>query len=189
LVKESGIESYDLDSTEDSDYKPADYSVNQGELQLEEVLTDLEQSPHYDNVINVVTKQWDQASKQIVAENPQLLTTINGQMANGVYEKVSNEVERQRMFGRLVGLSDIEAYKQVGGELHSSGAFDSLAGNESSPKRKVITKNPKANNAKRTSKKRAGSVKASKPAPQQKLPDNLDKLSDAEFEKVLAKFS
>lgn len=189
LVKESGIESYDFDAETDGDYKPNDYSVADGELQLDDVLTELSGSQYLSNVIDLVTKTWDGKSKQLVADNPQVLHVINSHMANGVYDIVSTEVERERMLGRLIGMSDLEAYKQVGDKLNAAGAFNSLAQSQSQPERKVIKTKAKAENTKLKSKKRAASsVKSSKTVTKQ-APKNSLALSDEEFEReIMTKF-
>lgn len=187
LIKDSGIESEDLD-LEDGDYKPTDYSVEEGELQLDSVLNDLEGSQYGKQVVDLVTKTWDGRSKQLVAENPQLLKLLDNHMANGVYEMVSNAVERERVFGRLEGMSDLEAYKQVGDALNAKGAFDSLAKEQSNSERKDIKTKAKAEDPQLKSKKRAaGSVKKAKSAPKTPPKGSLG-MSDEDFEKLLPNF-
>lgn len=183
LVKDSELDLFDLDTETDSDYRPNDYSIDEVETQLDDVLTGLRETPHYSQVINLVTKEWDSPSKQIVANNPQLLNVLSDQMANGTYEMVSNAVERERMFGRLQGLSDIEAYRQVGDQLEAKGAFNSLAGATKPGKRGTPRTNTNAADPNLTSKKRAASSsKSSKKAPEAPRPSALS-LSDEDFEK------
>jgi hypothetical protein len=181
LLKDSGIDPLDLDTDKASDYKPNTYSIDDREVELDEVLTELSDSQTYSKTIDLVSNKWDGKSKQIVAENPHLLRVIDNHMASGVYETVSNAVERERMFGRLEGLSDLEAYRQVGEQLEKSGALNTNAPAKTT---KVVTKTKAANtNPNLKSKKRAASsVKASKSKPANTEVNALG-LSDEEFEK------
>lgn len=126
LVKDSGLDPLEMDVSK-SEYKPKTYTVDDRELELDAVLEKIQDTPTYNQVIGLVSNKWDGPSKQVVAENPQLLEVINTHMANGVYDLISTEVERQRVFGRLSGMSDIDAYRQVGEAMNASGAFNHLA--------------------------------------------------------------
>lgn len=126
LVKDSGLDPLEMDVSK-SEYKPKTYTVDDRELELDAVLEKIQDTPTYNQVIGLVSNKWDGPSKQVVAENPQLLEVINTHMANGVYDLISTEVERQRVFGRLSGMSDIDAYRQVGEAMNASGSFNHLA--------------------------------------------------------------
>lgn len=186
LIKESGIDPIDLDLDTESDYKPETYTVDDRELELDEVLDSISESPTYSKTIDVVSTKWDQASKQTIANNPQLLTVINNHMASGIYDQISNGVERERSFGRLKGLTDIEAYKQVGDAMDAEGKF---AGQGEAPAKPTnagqrVERKPKAkvDDPKLKSKKRAASSTKAKSTA--KEPDyNPLNMSDAEFEK------
>jgi len=179
LLKDSGIDPLDLDADKADDYKPNTYSVDDREVELDEVLTELSSSQTYAQTIDLVSNKWDGKSKQIVAENPHLLKVIDSHMASGVYELVSKAVEREQMFGRLNGLSDLEAYRQVGEQLEKSGAFQQPA-----PTQKVVTKTKasKTNPELKSKKRAASSVKSSKSVAKSE-PTNVFALSDEDFEK------
>lgn len=181
LVKDSGIDPMEMDVDADSDYKPNTYTVDDRELELDEVLESIADSPTYPETIKVVSNKWDTASKQIIANNPQLLTVLNDHMASGIYKTVSDAVERERSFGRLKGLSDIEAYKQMGDQLDADGKLKAEKPARATAPKTVAPKR-KANDPKLKSKKRAASSTKAKPTA--KEPDfNPLSMSDAEFEK------
>ena len=92
-------------------------------MALDSVIDEIRNSDTWSQTLDVVTKQWDATSKQIVADNPQLLKVIDGHIANGFYDQISTEVEKERMFGRLNDVSDIEAYKTTGDALEAAGKF------------------------------------------------------------------
>jgi hypothetical protein len=127
LVKDSGIDPLDLSAEKASAYKQSTYTVDDREIELDTVLDDIQGTPSYTRTLDIVSTKWDAASKGVIAGNPQLLRVINDHVSSGIYDRIQKEIENERMFGRLVGVSDIEAYRQVGDSLHARGEFNSLA--------------------------------------------------------------
>lgn len=194
LVKDSGIDPLDIDLEKPSEYQPQSYAVDDREIELDEVISEIRDTTTYRDTINVVTNQWDGPSKQVVAENPQLLKVINDHVASGIYEAISTEVERQRMFGRLTGLSDLEAYRTIGDELHEKGAFDQLASPQGeSPRqqtpppvrKKIVTPKSKTSDPKLSSKRRAASSTRTTPTKTQTADFNPLAMSDEEFDRLV----
>lgn len=193
LVKDSGIDPMDLDAEKASGYKQTAYTVDDREIELDTVLDELQGTPSYNRTLEIVSTKWDGASKQVIAGNPQLLRVINDHVQNGIYDRISKEIESERMFGRLNGLSDIEAYRQVGDALHAKGAFNSLAQGSSQNQQKpaaapvVVTPKPKVEDDKLKDKRRAAS--STKPAAPTSVPKDFNplSLSDEEFSKLVNK--
>jgi len=188
LIKDSGLDPLDIDTEKESEYKPETYTVDDRELELDAVLDDIQDTPTYSQTIDLVSNKWDGPSKRVVAEQPQLLKVINDHMASGVYDRISTEMERQRAFGRLTGLSDLDAYRTVGDELQAKGAFDDLftQAPAQEPARKTVVAKPKAEDGKRKSKKRAASSTRTAPKTSGASADfNPLALSDDEFEKLI----
>ena len=127
LVKDSGIDPMDLSAEKASAYKQSTYTVDDREIELDTVLDDIQGTPSYNRTLEIVSTKWDAASKGVIAGNPQLLRVINDHVSSGIYDRITKEIDNERMFGRLVGVSDIEAYRQVGDALHARGEFNSLA--------------------------------------------------------------
>lgn len=194
LVKDSGLDPMDLDTEKASEYRQTTYAVDDREIELDTILDELQSSPAYNQTLDVIANKWDAASKQVIAGAPQLLRVINDHIANGIYDVISQEVERERVFGRLNGLSDIEAYRRVGDVLHAKGAFNHLVPGSSQPQRKpaagavVAPPKPKVvDDVKLKDKKRAASP--SKAAVSGSLPADFNPLalSDEEFSKLINK--
>lgn len=190
LIKDSGIDPMDLDAEKASGYKPTARKADPRELELDAVLDEIQATPSYGRTLEVVSKQWDAASKQHIADKPQLLKVINAHIQAGIYDLISAEIERERVFGRLSGLSDIEAYRQVGDAIHARGGFahlDSKSKEQETPAAVVeVTPTPKqVEDDKLKDKKRAASP--AKPtavvAPPQEF--NPLALSDDEFNKLV----
>jgi hypothetical protein len=187
LLKDSKVDPMDLNVDQDG-YEAKTYSVDDREIELDAVLDDLRGSAHYAQLLETVSKKWDTASKQIIHNNPAILNSINDHMASGVYDVVTTEVVRQQALGKLKGLSYLEAYKQVGDEIHARGGFAHLfpENNGPVPGQQVAPPAPKAPENPGADKRRAARATKATPAPA-KAPDfNPLALDDEEFEKQFA---
>jgi hypothetical protein len=194
LVKDSGIDPLDLDADKASAYKQTAYTVDDREIELDTVLDDIQGTPSYNRTLDIVSNKWDAASKGVIAGSPQLLKVINDHISNGIYDVITKEIENERTFGRLVGVSDIEAYRQVGDALHARGGFNHLVQGSSQAQGKpaaapvVVTPKPKqVDDGKLKDKKRAAS--STKPAVSGSGAQDFNPLSmsDEEFSKIANK--
>ena len=187
LIEESGIDPMDLDTSKASEYKPTARHVDDREIELDQVLEDIKESPAYSRTLDVVAKQWDGASKKVIADSPQLLRVINAHMENGIYDAIHAEIENERMYGRLTGLSDIEAYRQVGDAIQARGGFNHLGRQvNTAPPVKQVAPPPKPSQEqvqKVKERKRAASPTIAAPT-QQAQEFNPLALSDEEFAKL-----
>lgn len=192
LLKDSELDpmdlQYDSDDESDAPYKAPNRSVDDGELALDDVLESIRDKPSYSKTLSIVGDAWDDKSKQIVADNPQLLQVINDHVANGIYDLVSTEVENERMFGRIdSNISDIEAYRLVGDAMEARGALSGLASNQQPEKvaaKASATKTPDAaEQERRARRKAAGPTKPAAPKASTGSDFNPLAMSDEAFEK------
>lgn len=167
LVKDSGLDPLDLDADKASGYKPQTYTVDDREMELDTVLDELQSSPSYNRTLDIVSNKWDGPSKQVIAGSPQLLRVINDHVQSGIYDTILKEMDRERVFGRLNGLSDIEAYRQVGDAIEARGGFKQLVQGSSQkqvpsvPQPVVVIPKPKVEDDRLKDKRRAaGSSKS-----------------------------
>lgn len=188
LVKDSGLDPMDLDAEKAGEYKPKIHSVDDREIDLDTVLDEIQETPTYTQTLEIVSKKWDGASKQTIASTPQLLKVINDHVANGIYGLINQEVERERMFGRLNGLSDIEAYRRVGDAINARGGFNHLVSNQGKPNQEpvVVQPKPKAPADDKLNEKRraASSTKPANVSTTAASDFNPLALSDEEFSKL-----
>lgn len=186
LVKDSGLDPMDFDAEKASDYKPKTYTVDEREMELDTVLGDLKDTPSYTRTLEVVGNKWDASSRQVVADAPQLLKVINGHITSGVYDIISAQVDQDRTFGRLDGLTDIEAYRKVGDAIQARGGFDHLGiqGKQAPPKGTIVTPpKPKVDSVELRDKKRAASSTKPAAAKSEAKEFNPLAMSDEEFSK------
>lgn len=188
LIKDSGLDPMDLDTEKASGYKPNTYTVDDREMELDTVLDEIQGTPSYNRTLDIVSTKWDGPSKQVIASSPQVLRVINDHVQSGIYDTITKEVERERMFGRLNGLSDIDAYKQVGDAIQARGGFGHLNKQvQQTPAQPVVvTPKPKqVDDDKLKEKRRAAS--STKPAASNQVSQDYNPLalSDDAFGKLV----
>lgn len=191
LLQDSKLDPMDIDVEQGSEYQAPTRQVDEGAMALDEVLGNLKDSETYVQLLDTVSNKWDSNSKEIIGNHPELLNVINDHMGNGIYEIIQNKMDRERTLGRLQGLSDLEAYRQVGDAIQAEGGFDHLFQNQSAAdqdqgqqntgQKKVIPKaDSQKDTARKAKKKAAGSTKTS--VNSGKSADfNPLKMSDEEF--------
>jgi hypothetical protein len=184
LLKDSEIDPLDINVKEDSSYKPTNRAVSDTELALDSVLDDLKGTETYERTLNVVTEEWDDASRNTIAAAPHILTKINGHIADGTFDQVMERVTYERNLGRLSGLSDFEAYAAAGDALCAEGKLQ--IGTPSKPPAQNANSSVKAKPSqkeieRRKKKKAASPVKTTK-TPAQPTFNPLE-MSDEEFAK------
>lgn len=165
LLQDSKIDPMDVNVDEGSKYVAPDRSVDEREMELNGILDDLKESPKYADLLNTVSNVWDRNSKQAVADSPQVLNVLHDHMVNGVYDLITESMQRERTLGRLKGLNDLEAYRQVGDDLYAKGGFNHLfpaqvaaqKQGQEAPTHKIIPKKDVQKDASRNEKRRAAS--------------------------------
>lgn len=191
LIKDSGIDPLDVDVNKESDYKPTSYVVSDKQLELDSVLEEIQDTPTFGKVLSIATEIWDSKSKREIAADPQLLKTLNVHMANGIYDLISKEVDKERTFGRLSGLTDLEAYKAVGDSIHARDGFRHLVSSQAKPNtapaKNTVTSTNKASNTVRNEKRKAASPTSAAPKATTEPDINPLSMSDEDFEKLVKK--
>jgi len=123
FLKDSEIDPMDLSLEDDTNYTPTDHTVGDAEVALDNVLDQIRDTETFDRTIDEITNQWDTASKQVLMDNPGIIGVINDQIAAGIYDQIMDVVTNEKSFGRLQGLSDLEAYRTVGDAIQKRGGF------------------------------------------------------------------
>lgn len=120
LIKESGIDTMDLGIDEQHQYNPKDYRVTDKTANFQAAIDDLKSDPAGMETLIEINSNWDNRSKELLGDNPELLSIINDHRQSGIYKAVSEEVERRKMLGYIPStMPFLEAYKQVGNEMNS----------------------------------------------------------------------
>lgn len=141
LLKDSGTDPMDFNPEDEVNYQSGNHRVTDKEAAFATELDDLKSTPEGQATLGVISQTWDNASKDALFENRGLLQTIQAQRENGIYDIISNEVNRLTMLGQVpAGTPFLQAYNQVGNLLSQQGAFNQL-GNavQPEPAKPVVT--------------------------------------------------
>ena len=180
LVKDSGVDPDDIDIENASTYQPNNYTVTDSEYELDQVLDSIKHTDTFDKTIDLLTSEWDDKSKTFVSENPNVIKVINDHMLNGVYDKVNAVMQQDKALGKLSGVSDVDAYKQIIDMLAKNGEL--IDGNQQEPVQSNITDIGDAGSVKRKqNRKAAAPTKQTNTSNNSKQDVNFLTLSDDEF--------
>lgn len=192
LLKDSGTDPLDINMDEEINYQKGNHRVSDTEAAFATELDDLKSTPEGQATLGVISQTWDEASKNALFENRGLLQTIQSQRENGIYDIISNEINRLQMLGQIpAGTPFIQAYNYVGDALAKQGAFNHLAGKPVEPKPEVTAQ--RAAVATRVVKPKptvTHSEQASAASPSRAAPKKVERfinplaLSDEEFAKL-----
>jgi len=190
FVKDNAIDTDEILAEDASEnYSPGKYEVNDSEIELDQVLDGIRGNESFSRTIDVVSNQWDAKSKQIIFNDPNIITVIDSQIASGVFDKIVNRMETEKMLGKLNGVSDIVAYKQIGEALAAAGLLEPTQKGNGEQTQTTTTQAEKPVDKARNSKRKAAASTKQAVASKKKTDlDNLNPLSmsDDDFEKVAA---
>ena len=179
LLKDSNIDPLEVDLDTNTDYRPNTYTVDDKEVELDGILDEIRETESFSRTIDVISNKWDVTSKKVLLDNPAIIKVINDHMGNGMYDQIMKVVDNERMFGRLTGLSDLEAYKQVGDAIHARGGFNNQQ--QAKPKVSKAKQDPKLLKDRKKAASPTKSVNTVKKEPEY----NPLSMSDEEFEKMI----
>lgn len=181
LLKEANIDPLDLDESS-TDYVPNDHSVSDNVLSLNEVLDDIRETPSFNETIDVVSKRWDESSRQALVSNPKHIKVINDMIGSGAFKHITDVVEQQQMLGKLAGMSDLKAFEHVAAVLYPIGKPT-----EAKPVGDVAYKPPVKKNEDPALQKKKQALSSNPRRPQStvKPASDLSDLSDEDFMKAM----
>lgn len=136
LIKDSGVDPLDIDVSGESEYRGGNHKVTDEEVAFTTVLEDLKSNQSGIETLQHINTQWDQASKEVLWNQPELMQVIHAQRENGIYAKITNEMDRRKTLGLIqTNTPFLAAYKALGDELNAAGAFAELGnqGNQGNP--------------------------------------------------------
>ena len=112
-LKEAGIDPLDIDPEEKVEYRANDYSVSQADIEFEEIIDTIKDTPEFATTSKVVTEVWDAESKKIMLENPHLIKGLNEEIQMGRFDKIQGMIEQRRLLGRTNGMTDLAMYQEI----------------------------------------------------------------------------
>jgi hypothetical protein len=129
LVKDSGIDPLDIDTTKESGYRPGGNELTDSDVSFRSTLDDLSQTPEGQSTIVEVNTRFDAPSKEELWKQPEILQIIHSQRENGIYALITEEMDRQKLLGKIpANVPFLHAYKMVGDELAAQSALPDTSG-------------------------------------------------------------
>jgi len=182
LVADAKLDPLDMD-TENVKYEPKNHTVNDSQIELDQILDNIKDNESFPKTIDTISNQWDTQSKEIILNDPKIISVIDNHVQSGIFDMIVSEMDKERMLGRMRDMSDIEAYRSVGESLQAQGKFDTQPTKESQS-----DGIEESNSERNTKRKEAASTKGTSSTASKKFPDNFNPLSmsDDEFLKLAA---
>jgi hypothetical protein len=113
LLKETKIDVLDLD-LEEVNYVPNSNIVSDEALSFQSVVEEIAETPHYTKIVDVLTKQWDQKSKEFFTSDAtgNNLMMFYEEVANGRFDIINERMEREALLGFDRNVPAIDRYKK-----------------------------------------------------------------------------
>lgn len=132
LIKDSGLDPLEIDVTIEPNYQRGNHQVSDDEVRFRSILDDVKSSNGGQETLKVINDTWDQVSKEELWKAPEVLSVIQEQRENGIYDRITTEINRQTMLGAIPsGTPFVQAYMKIGNELGAKGAFADIAAKSS----------------------------------------------------------
>lgn len=127
LLKESGVDPLDIDTSAEPDYRPGNHKVSDEEMAFNATMEEVASIPEGKETIITINKTWDKASKEALWTDPGILRLMTDQKRSGIYDQIANEIERRRVLGQIGNhVPFLQAYRDVGMEMQQRGAFNNI---------------------------------------------------------------
>jgi hypothetical protein len=158
VAKRTGIDLMEVD-TEDVKYQPKTYGKSEAELAIDNVVSNISQDKEYAITHHVIENQWDDASKRMFVDRPELINELHIDVVNGTFDKVSPAAMKLKVLDGGTK-SDIEYYVMAGQQLNAQRLADEAKAVKAKEEEKV--QQDKVKEVKQVAKKRVATTKASK---------------------------
>jgi hypothetical protein len=187
LVRESGIDPMEIDTTVEPTYKPSNHRVTDEEMLFTSTLEEVASDPVGKEMIVHINKTWDARSKEALWSDPAIMRVMTDHRHSGIYDKITAEIERRKVLGYLKNEPFLQTYYAVGQEMKEQGILvqNTQATETTNSSRVVDTRPAQKKTVDNNQKARAASpVKVAPHKTTQEF--NPLALSDEDFEKNAA---
>ena len=94
------------------------------EVTFHQALAEVQAQPGGHETLRLINQTWDQESKALLWESPELFQVIQTQRENGVYDQIAAEIDRQKLLGTMGNTTPfLQAYKIAGDHLVKTDGF------------------------------------------------------------------
>ena len=158
LVQDANLVNEDLNQ-DVSEYTPDNHARSDTEYAIRNVLRRIEDSPEYEGTLRTVKQDWDDASRDVISQEPEIIQTLCEHRENGVFKAVSDRMSTDEALGRFDSkLSMLDRYRATAetmvneGILRPAGGQGTQASGSQHEAPKTVRKTPvtKGNRARAT---------------------------------------
>lgn len=128
LLADSKFDPLTVDTEKAAEYVPGNtHQVSDNEVAFQAALDEVALHPTGPELVTSIAKQWDQASKQALFEDPSILSVLAEHKSNGTYDLVAAEITRKQDLGNVrSGEPYIHTYYATGQEMQAKGLLPAL---------------------------------------------------------------
>ena len=184
LLATAEVDPLDIDAEASQDYTPENYAKEVPNIEMEqvknEILADTEMAPAVENALQTMPEDM----YQMVSSDARGMHSLYDDMKSGIYEKVMPEVLKQQA---LYGMREptIQTYLNVANKFF---AKEAPAPEPTQAPQQVQPKQGTNNKELNQKRKSAGTTpQSAKSKPKSYIQEDLDKMSDEEFDKAFEK--
>lgn len=124
LIKDGGIDPLDLNADDKVNYTPKSHAVTDKEVAFHQAVAEIQTQPGGFETLRQINQTWDQESKGLLWESPEIFEIIQTQRDNGVYNQIVAEIDRQKLLGTMPNSTPfLQAYKVAGDHLVKTNGF------------------------------------------------------------------
>lgn len=186
LIKDSGIDAYELGEEKAEGYKPTPIQApSENVYQLREIIAANKEDAHFNAMYADVTN-WDDTSQQAILNNPDTLLVLQAHKANGAYDTIMKRVNHAiDVQGSKVPVANL--YFQFGKEIYGNGNgggnnnAQAIHSTNNTPAKVTKTVDPKLAEKRKNLGGLKNTVK-SKSTSQASTAEDIYSMSDEEFE-------
>lgn len=120
VLKRTGVDTFDLSTADESDpYVANDYGRSDSAIALNDVLDEIKGDVEYGRTHSILGKEWDDASWDVVSQNPEMIRLLHTDVKSGMYDTLQPLAEKLKVYdgGKK---SDLDYYKAAAQQHFSS---------------------------------------------------------------------
>lgn len=97
LLKRTGVDALELD-TDNVKYAPKDYGRNDTELAIKDIVDEISADKEFAITYDVLDRQWDDRSKGVFVENPELIRQLHLDVKSGMFDTIMPIANKLRVY-------------------------------------------------------------------------------------------
>lgn len=191
LLKEHKIDPLDFDMKdgEEDNYVPTNHEPDVQAENFRSAIQDINERTGGPEFLAKVVDTWDDNSKNRLKESPAILEKLLDHESQGVYSKITDEIEHQKSLGYLGQATFLEAYTAVGEAMQKAGVLTPSTETKNDVSTSKDVKTPIDTGSRKVKRptpdvSSASTPRSTKKAPKQDAEVDYAAMSDEDFLKV-----